>query len=138
MRAFVVLGSVSSGTRLLTAMLIDSGCKGSDQHIQPWDVKLPYPYDDPLIVWRRSVPHKDESQPAIRWMLTQLRDRGYETTIIVITREDTDTQEAYSYIYSQIGELAAYEQVASEEVKLNTDEVIEDLFARLDLPVPEG
>ncbi len=135
MRAFVVLGHVSSGTRLLTRMLIASGCKGSDGHSQPWDDKLPY--DDPLIVWRRSVPDKNSSEPApaIRWMLTQLRDRGYETTII-ITHDDKDTQD-YSYIYSQIGESAEYVEVSSEELTLNRDEVIKDLFARLDLDVPE-
>ncbi len=133
MRAFVVLGSVSSGTIFLTNILIASGCEGSPEYEQPWDKKLPY--DQPLIVWRRSVPDKDsgEPAPAIRWMLTQLRDRGYETTII-ITYEDKDTQD-YSYIYSQIGESVEYVEVSSEELMLNRDNVIEDLIARFDLDV---
>ena len=129
MRAFVVLGAVGSGTRLITKILIAAGCKGSAEDPQPWDKKLPY--DELLIVWRRGVPHIGGEQPAIRWMLTQLKDRGYETNIIVITREDNAARDAYSYIYSQIGELVAYSQVTSEEV-------IDDLFARLDVPVPEG
>ena len=136
MRAFVVLGAESSGTRLLTRMLIASGCKGSDGYDQPWDDKLPY--DDPLIVWRRSVPDKNSSEPApaIRWILRQLKDRGYETTII-ITLEDKDTQD-YSYIHSQIGESAEYVEVNSEELVLDgREKVIKDLFARLDLDVPE-
>ena len=136
MRAFVVLGSVSSGTRLLTRILIASGCEGSAEHDQPWDKKLPY--DQPLIVWRRSIPDKDSSEPvpAIRWILRQLKDRGYETTII-ITLEDNDTQD-YSYIHSQIGESAEYVEVNSEELVLDgRDKVIKDLFSRLDLDAPE-
>ncbi len=136
MRAFVVLGLISSETRLVTSMLIASGCEGGVGYEQPWDDKLPY--DQPLIVWRRSVPDKDSDgpTPAIRWMLRQLKDRGYETTIILITHEDKDPQD-YSYIYSQIGESTKYVEVSSEELLLNRDKVIKDLFARLDLDVPE-
>ena len=133
MRAFVVLGAESSGTRLLTRILIASGCEGSAEHEQPWDKKLPY--DQPLIVWRRSLPHS-EKLPPIRWILRQLKDRGYETTII-ITHVDKDTQD-YSYIHSQIGESVEYVKVNSEELVLDgRDKVIKDLFAQLDLDAPE-
>lgn len=151
MRAYVVLGPVSSGTKLMTGMLIAAGCKGSDKHAQPWDKKLPH--DDELIVWRRSVPHgKKWELPGIRWMLTQLEDRGYDPTVIIMSRDwypmakslvlnhppgslkeaYNSIQAAYPYIFSQI-EDAPYEMVNYEALILNAEGVMETLFARLDL-----
>ncbi len=155
MRAFVVLGPVSSGTKLITKLLIKAGCKGSDKHNQPWDKKLPY--DDELIVWRRSVPHRKWEMPAIRWMVTQLKDRGYETTAVITSRDwypmaksivlnhppDTleaayeSIQAAYPYIFDHLGD-TPYEMVSYEALVLNAEDVLEELFNRLGLLAPKG
>jgi hypothetical protein len=53
-RAFLVLGPESSGTRLLTSLLIAGGCAGDATHFQPFDNR-DFGNADP-IVWRRSYP----------------------------------------------------------------------------------
>ena len=83
MRAFLVLGPVSSGTRLMTRLLIMAGCKGSGKHDQPFDDELPV--NEPLIAWRRSVPHRGWKLPNIQDMRGQLK--GYETTAIITSRD---------------------------------------------------
>ena len=58
-RAFLVLGAESSGTRLVTRLLIAAGCHGDGGHQQPFDkwqaASSPFDGKDP-IVWRRSYP----------------------------------------------------------------------------------
>lgn len=74
-RAFFVLGPESSGTRLATSILINAGCYGSADHIQPLDRLLGMDEDerksflltlaspDTPTVLRRSIPH-DNSIPS--------------------------------------------------------------------------
>ena len=58
-KAYLVLGPESSGTRLTTRILINNGCAGSDQHLQPFDMGIPEDVHGP-IVWRRSLPHNGQ------------------------------------------------------------------------------
>ena len=153
MRAFLVLGPVSSGTRLLTRLLIMAGCKGCDKHDQPFDEKLPA--DEPLIVWRRSVPHGAWRLPDIQDMRRRLKHRGYEATVIIMSRDWYPTassivkyhppetmneaydsiQNAYRFIFASIDGLP-YELVNYEALVLSADDVIQSLFGRLGLPSP--
>jgi len=86
MRAFLVLGPESSGTKLFTEILIGAGCNGDAVNEQRWDEKLPvFGIDDP-VVWRRSVPH-GEKYPDIVSMVEELRDVGCQVFAYVTTRD---------------------------------------------------
>lgn len=84
-RAFVVMGVPSSGTRLMTRILIAAGCKGDGTHEQIWDERQP---DADLVVVRRHQPTgrppKWASNPNI---ILALRDLGYAVTGIIISRD---------------------------------------------------
>lgn len=85
-RAFLVLGAESSGTRLLTQQLVGVGCYGDFGHVQRLDTAVPA--DEPLIVWRRSLPHgNDHEWPNIGGVIDQLAMDGYEVTAVVLTRD---------------------------------------------------
>lgn len=86
-RAFIVLGAESSGTRLLTSILITGGCHGSIEHAQPiddpgYDIS---PYRD--VVWRRSVPHNGETLdlPAL---IGRLNVQGEREIIVLSIHRD--------------------------------------------------
>ena len=83
--AYLVLGPESSGTRLMTRILIAAGCAGYDGHDQVFDTALPIADGRP-IVWRRSVPHRRE-WPEIGWMLRLLCEQGYTPRIVVMARD---------------------------------------------------
>lgn len=113
-RAFLVLGAESSGTHMLTDLLISAGCAGhSGDHTdwlidkthladspnlpwksklptdqQPWDTKIPF--DQNQIVWRLSAPHGGE-WPQIRDIAEQLRANGYLPQAVVIVRDQYPT-----------------------------------------------
>lgn len=87
-RAFLVLGPESSGTRLLTEILLGAGCQGSADHDQAFDRHLDTARN--LIVWRRSMPHGSGSHR--RWpdldneMLTPLVRRGFQVAVFATIR----------------------------------------------------
>jgi len=83
-RAFLVVGVESSGTRLVTKLLIEAGCAGDAGHVQRWDSQDPGGLDP--IVWRRSVPHAGVL-PRFSSLTQHLLMFGYQTTFVVITRD---------------------------------------------------
>ena len=86
-RAFIVIGPVSTGTRLTTQILLAAGCHGSAEHKQPFDVE---PITEDPVVWRRSVPHgNDWHYPELGEMLAKLQ--GYHTTLVVTIRDMVPT-----------------------------------------------
>lgn len=87
-RAILVAGAESSGTRLVSRILIAAGCVGDGDHVQRWDVQLPT--EEPLIVLRRSMPHA-KSWPDLRYLAAKLASRNYEVTVLVIVRDRTAT-----------------------------------------------
>ncbi len=81
-RAILVAGPESSGTRMMTKILMAAGCAGDDDSHQRWD------HEDPqgdLIVWRRSVPHA-RGWPVLRELVRHLRTFGYEVSALITTR----------------------------------------------------
>ena len=109
-RAFLVLGPESSGTHLLTRLLIQAGCQGStgghapwqiekreldDADEKPWESELPTdtqrwdrtpPTDQDPIVWRRSVPHGG-NLPEITAMIDGLQQNNYAVHAVVVVRD---------------------------------------------------
>lgn len=80
-RAFIVIGAESSGTRMLTDILIRAGCIGESTHSQKWDFKK---ISGSPIVWRRSVPYQ-QKEVDIKEMINRLPN--YEIRILVIVRD---------------------------------------------------
>ncbi len=95
-KAYLVLGPESSGTRLITRLLIDAGCFGDGDHEQRLDKQddeskelleeAALPHDETPVVWRRSYPHAE------RWVdisraVGQLRERGYAVSAVLTTRD---------------------------------------------------
>lgn len=83
-KAILVLGPESSGTRIWTKVLIESGCMGDHTHQQRWDIEVPETLTK--IVWRRSVPH-GAKLPDIDSMVEELREKEYEVMAYVTTRD---------------------------------------------------
>jgi len=88
--AVLVLGLESSGTKMLTKILIDNGFSGCADFNQPFDTKLE---DHTLIVWRRSFPYgwrgspADTTWPNLSDMIQQLKNKNYEIKVLVIQRD---------------------------------------------------
>lgn len=83
MRAFFVIGPESSGTRLMTRLLIAADCQGDDGHEQRWDREAP---KGEMIVWRRSFPHGGE-WPKIEELAGSLIGQGYQVMFLVMSRD---------------------------------------------------
>lgn len=151
-RAFLVLGPVSSGTRLMTRILMSVGCEGDYGHRQRWDNGLPK--DESCIVWRRSVPHKDWKYPPISKMINALKDCGYRVQAVITSRDWHATassivknhvpetmsealesiRKAYRHIFKEIGgvryELVNYEALSDPNMR-------KQLLKRLGLPTTD-
>lgn len=150
-RAFIVVGSESSGTRLLTRVLIQGGCYGDHTHFQKFD-REPFNGEDP-IVWRRSVPHGPEHRGlALDAMLGRLAK--YKVIVVIIVRNwdateksqvaaphvsqvhqaKTNIKRAYLSIFQQIHYLGLdYEIVTYESLVANPVRTQLRLFDRLEL-----
>lgn len=154
-RAFLVIGPESSGTRLLTRILIQAGCLGQSGHSQRWDGADPV--GDP-IVWRRSFPHAGR-WPNLPSIIQRLRDLEYELHTVVTTRDwwamarsqnnghqhvssmeeaFSHIQEAYRLIFLGISVAdACYTMVSYESLVLRGRAYLAWLMPHLGLPVPE-
>jgi LPS sulfotransferase NodH len=151
--AYLVLGPESSGTRLMTRILIQAGCLGSDDHDQAFDQALPAADGRP-IVWRRSVPHRRE-WPDIGLLVRLLREQGYEPQAVVMARDwyatarsqldaghvaDIDMalanlQQAYQHIYQRVSH--CYVLVTYEGLVQRPIQTLAWLMPMLGLPVPQ-
>lgn len=155
-RAFLVLGPESSGTRLMTKLLIAAGCYGDDGHEQRLDCAIPA--DEPLVVWRRSVPHRKE-WIRVREVVARLSDAGYSVTAIVMSRDwhalglsqvqaphvaDVETatanaQRAYCLIFGSLSATnTPFEVVNYEAIVSRPQATVAALMRRLGLAEPEG
>lgn len=82
-KAILVLGAESSGTRLVTRLLIAAGCYGDGRHAQRLDILL---IRTSLIVWRRSFPY-NECWPNVKKMIHDLQGVGYEVRAVIVHRD---------------------------------------------------
>jgi hypothetical protein len=81
--AYLVLGPESSGTRLMTRILMACMYRGDGDHVQAWDRGLP---DLPRIVWRRSAPH-GSVWPNVSQLVRELRQRKFDVRAFVMHRD---------------------------------------------------
>lgn len=153
-RAFLVLGPESSGTRLMTRLLIAAGCYGDDGHVQRLDRAIP---DVPRLAWRRSLPH-DQQWPDVQAIVTKLRTHGYSVSALVMSRDwhamiasqlaaphvateiaaFGNIRNAYHQIFHDLAELhLRFEVVNYEALVLRPRATVTALMARLALPAPD-
>lgn len=158
-RAYVVAGAESSGTRMLTGLLVAAGCSGSADHTQAWDAKPPRADEHPRIVRRRSVPHGGV-WPDLQGVVDELRSCGYADVRFVVTVRDrhclessqvaaghvADAAEAagnirrcYGHIFSQLAEMPEVACVIApyESLVLHGAKAAGKLLEALGLDVPE-
>lgn len=86
MRAYFVTGCESSGTRMMTKLLIQNGCYGQSHDAQMLDHDLRVSRGKDLVM-RRSVPHGGDLQPPIKHIIHSLAELGFEVTPIVMVRQ---------------------------------------------------
>jgi len=157
--AYLVAGAESSGTRMLTGLLVAAGCSGSAGHTQAWDANAPCADEHPRIVWRRSVPHGGD-WPDLRGMVDELRSRGYADVRFVVTVRDRHCLESsqvaaghvpdaagaagnirrcYGHIFSQLAEMpeVAYVIAPYESLVLHGAKAAGELLEALGLDVPD-
>lgn len=94
-RLFFVLGPESSGTRLVTQCLINSGCRGDYGHEQRMDStkdrgRLFHDCVSPLVL-RRSVPHNHDWLTDFTRCVAESEEYGYNVRILVTHRDLTCT-----------------------------------------------
>ncbi len=85
--AYFVVGAESSGTRIMTRIMIANGCAGSAEHEQPFDNGMPHGFStyEP-VVWRRSYPHGGE-RPEIHHCIERLQNYDYAPHVIITMRD---------------------------------------------------
>lgn len=153
-RAYLVLGPESSGTRLMTRLLIAAGCYGDSDHFQRLDSAVEA--GEPLLVWRRSIPHGG-TWPDLERMVEIVDALGYGVTAVVMSRDWhsmaisqeqaphaesagaalQQIQIAYRYIFASLPDTLPFEIVNYESIVMRPRGTIKYLFVRLGLPVPE-
>lgn len=149
-RAFMVLGGESTGTRLVTRLLLAAGCYGDGDHVQRLDTHIPE--DKPLLVWRRSVPHANE-MPNIAEMALALVRAGYVVTAVITVRDWLCTaqsqvkaphapndaaalyslQNAYRHIFAELPAFVPYIMVNYESLALQPERGAANLYSLLNL-----
>ncbi|MEM4720659.1 MAG: hypothetical protein QXT73_01180 [Candidatus Methanomethylicaceae archaeon] len=86
--AVVVVGAESTGTRMLTQMIIDQGFFGDAEDPQRvlQILNASEPLEEPYVVVRRSVPH-GEVWDGLSGLMWSLYERGYSLKVIVTVRD---------------------------------------------------
>ena len=154
-KAYLVLGPESSGTRCITQLLVDAGCRGDAGHEQPFDRRLPEGVSP--IVWRRSIPH-GKQWPDIGAMVDALKAKGYDVRAIVTTRDWhpvirsqvkarhvagrdealANLRRAYPFTFEHLMKAAIpWWLVSYEALVARPKKVAANLLAELGLPLPE-
>ena len=126
-RAFIVLGIPSSGTRIMTRILVKMGCIGDWDHKQRWDTIEPS--EETPIVIRRHYP-KERSPSWVRKgnsLIGELLLKGYLIYSIIIIRDWNAT------ILSQIN---APHVKNYEEGEIYSQFVLQRIFQELPASVP--
>lgn len=93
-KAFLVLGAESTGTRLVTRVLVHYGCFGDFTHEQRLDSGLEIAAGNDF-VWRRSMPHNADWPNPYR-LVEKIKQFNY-TPVVIITIRDM-----YATVNSQL------------------------------------
>lgn len=115
-RAFFVVGPESTGTRVLTRLLIANGCYGDGGHEQRIDLEIGSHSSKfreySMIVYRRSVPHDGDSPP-IRWIISRLRAAGFRVLVLLTVRDFYCTTQSHILRTHAKDEESAFQRISS-------------------------
>ncbi len=155
MKAFLVVGPESSGTRMVTDALIRAGAFGQSGHLQEMD-KLDFSGRPELIVFRRSVPHGN-LWPDLSRIVRSMTDAGYVVSPIVTYRDKdfcvksqlrvghqeteagarTNFYWAYKHIFKHLSACELFPVVCHYASFVNSPEFRRLFFRQLGVPCPE-
>lgn len=154
-QAFVVCGAESSGNRLLTAVLVRSGCVGSATDDGGIWSRIE-PGVEPRIVLTLSYPngHVWPELPSLHW---RLNNKGYLVWYLVTVRDHTcvlasqkksrlkpeplawgNYQRAYREIFSQLATIDASYIIVPYEALVARTQYVDRLLTQLELPGVHG
>lgn len=97
-KIYIVIGGESTGTRMVTKLMVDGGCWGEHSHNQKmddlviekrWD-KIKAIAEKQPIVWRRSIPHDKKYPDIARDLVNPLMENGFterDFFFLVTTRD---------------------------------------------------
>jgi len=154
MRAFLVVGPESSGTRMVTHALIKAGAFGQQGHQQEMD-NLDFSGRPDLIVFRRSVPHGN-LWPDLNRIIRRMTEAGYTVSPIVTYRDkdycvraqlrvghkttEADARAsyywAYKHIFKQLAAAGVFPVVCHYSSFVNNEEFRKLFFAQFGLRCP--
>ena len=108
-KAVIVVGPESSGNRLMTKLLVLSGCDGDGEQEQRFDEYVPEAADR-NIVWLMSVPLGSIQRPDLNYRAKSLQDKGYEVSAIVMARDWFPTHRSQMF-FMKIEHFEAVERI---------------------------
>lgn len=115
-RAFLIAGPESSGNRILASLLVRAGVHGAGSTNQLYDrERLPDGSVSPVL----TIIHHE-----IRGPITAMRERGYEVTVIVMTR-DPFAQEQSMVQRGHVPSIEAAHKLALETYAENFSTILE-------------
>lgn len=158
-RAFIVVGPESTGTKLLTRVLMKLGCFGDDGDVQRLDRGFPHDGIESVVV-RRSLPMQRQ-WPSVGKMVTDAYLAGFtKITVLVCSRDwfcmcrsqvrrghvadgqqaDLQAQRAYVEIFNSLGHFphAEFLMVSYEAMVVRPNLYCEQLAYHLGFDPPHG
>ncbi len=127
--AYLVTGPESSGTRLMTAIIMACGAAGSAEHQQPWDTTdFPPAREFGVdIVFRRSIPHGGHI-PNLVEILQRMQQAGYTVRMVVMVRD------MFACAHSQVRAGHVQDVVAAMANIINAYRLIATTITRVSCP----
>lgn len=117
-RAILVLGSESSGTRMMTKAIVRSGFWGQAEHSQLMD-NLEFNGRADNIVFRRSLPHSHH-WPDINNIIARMEGAGYDVIVVCMHRKPEFTAQS-QVVQGHVGNLEeAHANIAEAEYRMET------------------
>lgn len=149
-RAFFVVGPESSGTRLMTKILMCCGCRGTDSDWQAFDSG--FTCDGGHIVYRRSIPHS-KVWPNLKTTVTHMEIAGFMPYLVVMTRDwlammksqiarghvlnqrqaDENIRDAYAEIFSTANTVSGKWCMISYEALVTNKNYMDEMVSMLGL-----
>lgn len=125
--AYLVIGPESSGTRMMTKILIEAGCAGDHDYFQKWDTQK---FFGEKVVWRRSVPHAGQWISS-GFMINRSINEGYTPKLIIMNRDWApviESQVAYKHSKDHVTALTkvkrAYKEIYDGLHSRNVDFIV--------------
>lgn len=87
-KVVLVIGAASTGNKLMTSILIESGYMGYISQTNNFDIQLPLAKDHPKVVLRRSFPY-GRVWPNLKDICHSFKCNGYENITVIVNMRNT-------------------------------------------------